>query len=285
MPFEKLLRKRRKSTSDDKPTFAVSTSTTEPSGGYSITPQDGIEYIKPQFLKGQTVLDNVSVAGKLWGNNPWITELKFLTRVPFIETVPHTDQPVDKQLSEAMAPAEGNVKQSPRRLSPEDSLFNAWRDYRQEKQKIGLIDKRLDERRTDIGDIGKIEIISLPISTTPLCSTKISVGNQEALSFAISNSAMGQSITVTDEYVKTTSNLSFPRLPQLEPSRTSRREYRGTKTGGVEIESLLRPKDAKNSNKPIRKVKSVETKSTGTESVKIPTPRVTTADIAGVWKL
>ena len=56
----------------------------KPRGGYTHAPgvSGGVEYIKPQFLQGKRVLENVALAEKLAKKT-----LK-IERIPFVETVP-----------------------------------------------------------------------------------------------------------------------------------------------------------------------------------------------------
>ena len=62
----------------------------------------GIEYIKPQFLKGKTVLDNVKMARKVWEGN-LDEKLKFIKRVPFDASSPRgNNRAIDPLLAKVL---------------------------------------------------------------------------------------------------------------------------------------------------------------------------------------
>jgi len=230
------------------------TSPTSPIGGYSINPQDGIEYIKPQFLKGKTVLDNVGLAGKLWGSND-LSELKFLHRVPYVESVTPTSTSTSRPVQTPMV-EELHVSPKRRPVNTTDSLFSEWRKNPRGSRKIPLIDREF-ENTIDI-DVANVEIATLPKSASSLCNMHVGVSNANALEFALSNTK--NRITDTDEFVKTESNISFPKLPNWDPSRGNMR-------------SLMRPTTNK---------KSKGTQSSMEGKVRIPR-KVSSAELAGVW--
>jgi hypothetical protein len=143
----------------------------------------------------------------------------------------------------------------------------------------------LDEDGTDIGDIGQVEITSLPSrSEIPISASSLGViANVDILSFAIENSKTGRKIIETENFVKTDSNLLFPRLPQWDPvTDKSSNKY------GMNVQSLLRPKQTSSEPAKVTKTKKkAKTKSSMDfvqETGPIRIPRVTTADIAGIWK-
>ena len=97
-----------------KPTYDVSRVDTKSSpdnhsvsGGYVVgnrpVSSPGIEYIKPQLMRGKRVTDNVKVAEKVWENpSPYISELKFLKRVPFQSDPPSSSLKSDPTLAKVL---------------------------------------------------------------------------------------------------------------------------------------------------------------------------------------
>ena len=76
----------------------------DPARGYVVgtaEPSGGVEYIKPQFLKGKTVLDNVSLASRVWESSSSEKILKNIKRVPFHES-PAKNGAVDPLLAKVL---------------------------------------------------------------------------------------------------------------------------------------------------------------------------------------
>lgn len=189
----------------------------EPEGGYMVGdkpvhPTGGVEYIRAEFLKGKTVLDNVSLASKLWDSaSPGIVELKFLTRVPFQDKVPESPRRVtDASLAKVLSLKDGKEEQvqSPQTPNPsmESDRFEQWKAR---KVKIGILDRRVDggTNRRSFGDaMDDVEIVTLKANTKSLSATQTTLkSNQEALAAAGSlESHEGK--------------LKFPKLPQWDPA-------------------------------------------------------------------
>ena len=241
------------------------TSTPTPVGGYRIDsapmePSGGVEYIKPQLMKGKTVLDNVSIAGKLWGRtNPWITELKFLQRVPYTDSVPSSEPRVadDKVFREAAEHAT-SVKREERvptessvRTKPAD-LFHLWQTKRDKPKKVALIDKRFDYNDGCVGNDSLDQWTSAEIVTgSPrehlVCDfvDMSDTRRKKALEAALGQ----QKLTETDEYIETKSRLRFTKFP-ADPIKPERKAsgLAPRSRGGVDINSLMRPAARKNIN-------------------------------------
>jgi hypothetical protein len=103
-----------KTTKSRKPTYDLSrlelhpqAETQKVSGGYVVgEPQlstPGIEYIKPQLMRGKRVTDNVGIASKVWDSqNSHVSELKFLKRVPFQADPPNAGAKTDPTLARVL---------------------------------------------------------------------------------------------------------------------------------------------------------------------------------------
>lgn len=275
--FEKLVRRK---PVKPRPTMSISQDPHQPTGGYEIgtplTPKGGIEYIKPDFLKGKTVLDNVSLASKLWtGASPHITELKFLQRVPFEDRVHDTSPRVDPVLAKVLAkqPTETEETDIKPPVTSEEDRFGMWKQRR--AVKVALIDKRIDVqgmRGNESVDLAGMDIASLPCGNVSLSKREIHmVGNTEALRAATGGTgAKG-------------SELRFPKLPQWNPKPPvqQRTDPLSSKT---DISKLMRPPPLSAQAEQLRSVKAlrrVAQKRKADTKVQFTTP----AEAAKVWKI
>ena len=156
-------------------------------GGYTTALSVGVEYIKPNFLRGKTVLDNVSVANKLWNSSQDIIELKFLKRVPFVTEVPPADP----------------VRADPHLARTLESKAKLTIPKPPGSRRVRLLDKRVDFEGADVS------LRNSEIETAAphggLRNVKIG-SNAETLAFALAAESPG----VSD------SKLQFPKLPQWE---------------------------------------------------------------------
>ena len=237
---------------------SLSSRSPAPVGGYRmeslpIDPAGGIEYIKPQLMKGRTVLDNVSVAGKLWGNvNPWITELKFLQRVPYTDKVPEQERYEDKAFetaSENVRRQRGEPSRS-EQLENKPDLFNVWKAKRDTPKRVALIDKRFDYNDGCVGSDSfdrwsKAEIVTGVPSGVALCDMdgRVDGKRKEALDAALARTG---TLKETDEYIETSSRLRFPKFPpELDKKEEKKNGFGPRSRGGVDITSLMRPRQTK----------------------------------------
>ena len=181
-------------------------------GGYVIgqsqpVHSDGIEYIKGDLLRGKTVLDNVSLASKLWEkSNPYITELKFLKRVPFKAAVTETTT-VDPTLARALSASQPLASLTP---------------VPKRKVKVSLMDKQVDMRGVDLSQshaISNIEIHTAPLSNTPLYEL------QEQSDTTVGN----------EESPKASGKLQFPKLPSWDPESVNKIQSRDGRTEKVRL--------------------------------------------------
>jgi hypothetical protein len=138
-------------------------------GGYVVgeppkVSSQGIEYIKPDLMRGKTVTDNVSMAAKVWGNmNPHISELKFLKRVPFQAGVPMSPKATDATLSKVLS----SVNQRPRHIGKSKENLDAVKE-------ISSVSPHAD---TNESSSGRLEFPKLP-SWDPSTVGKINVGQK-----------------------------------------------------------------------------------------------------------
>jgi hypothetical protein len=193
-----------------------SRSATQVAGGYVVggPTSPGVEYIKPSLMKGKTVMDNVSLATKLWEHSsPYITELKFLKRVPFQSEIPK------KSLEESMVdPALAQIVMSkPKESKPPRTKKTLA------KVKVGLRDKKVE-----YDDFKNLEVVTAPVSSGSIFETDGTIsGNTKALEFArMSKSA--SKLSETESHVQVKSGLRFPKLPQWDPSTIGRPVSKGT---------------------------------------------------------
>lgn len=105
----------------------------QPSKGYVVgesSPGGGIEYIKPQMLRGKTVLDNVSMASKVWETNLQ-DKIKFIQRVPFEESAKSVGRSfTDPLLSKVLRKQHLVMEQKAQRLVEkvtEEKRFKEWK--------------------------------------------------------------------------------------------------------------------------------------------------------------
>ena len=224
------------------------------SGGYAVGSAEptstGVEYLKPEFLRGKTVLDNVSIAGKLWRNaNSGLIDLKFLKRVPYVDTVP---KPGAAQLSDPILAKVLSSKDAAPDVTREADVWKF--EPKRSPTKIGLIDRRVDGRGEQ-AEGGNVQVVSIPHTGSPLSDQSASVeSNQRALSLATSANGPNRTLTESATHVETTF-LEFPKLPNWDPS-----SLRGAQDTGVRAEyrNLMRPTDT--SKTVPKKAKKVEAK-------------------------
>ena len=210
-----------------------------PTGGYRMSneePIDGIEYIKPQMMKGRTVFDNVSVAGKLWGNtNSWISELKFLHRVPYIDTVPEERVRSDPLLAEAVE-NKSRVSAKKNEVNLPD-MFDAWKQRQGKPKRIAVIDRRFDYNEKSADNVeqwSSAEILTVSPNGVKISEMVIDERRSMALKMALAE--------------EPESRLRFPKFPDLE-LKHDRVASAPRSRGGVDITSLMKPRKLDTSRK------------------------------------
>jgi hypothetical protein len=279
------------------------------SGGYvvgdkqSMLPTtDGIEYIKPNLMRGKTVMDNVSLASKLWQNSsPYITELKFLNRVPFESTV---KVPVDSKNRDVFPDVTlARVLSEKQPSSPPKSRPDA-------RIKVHLLDKRvdLDHAGVTAASISNVNIVTASPASQSLAQSSSAWQSNDA-AMAASGQACdkrGQGkLHEIETGVFVNSGLSFPKLPQWNPETIGKVEKGRTEkvrigSDGafgerlkVDFSKLMRPRVVVDNTKPALDVKDEIRKSEkalkkaakrrpSSQPKLVPT---TPADLAGVWKI